>query len=75
MIFNALGEHMFLDQYLKPHTWSYLKQRIEISPSTQQRQEHFKLTNSVRKPRHVFIWALNNNKSNDRGQNMFLFNT
>lgn len=64
MIFNA-----------KPHTWSYLKEGIEISLSTQQRQGSFKLTSSIKKPRHVFIWALNDNKLNDQRENMFLFNT
>ena len=58
MIFNAEGEQIFLQTYLKPHTWSYLKERIEISPSTTARQGTFRITSSIRKPRHVFVWAL-----------------
>ncbi|KAL9960355.1 hypothetical protein ACROYT_G033802 [Oculina patagonica] len=75
MIFNAEGEQIFLQTYLKPHTWSYLKERIEISPSTTARQGTFRITSSIRKPRHVFIWALNDAKMNDQTQNPFLFNT
>ncbi|KAL9952815.1 hypothetical protein ACROYT_G040126 [Oculina patagonica] len=75
MIFNAEGEQIFLKTYLKPHTWSYLKERIEISPSTTARQGTFRITSSIRKPRHVFIWALNDAKMNDQTQNPFLFNT
>ena len=75
MIFNAEGEHIFLQTYLKPHTWSYLKERIEISPSSTARQGTFRITSSIRKPRHVFVWALNDAKMNDQTQNPFLFNT
>ncbi|KAL9975788.1 hypothetical protein ACROYT_G012984 [Oculina patagonica] len=75
MIFNAEGEQIYLKTYLKPHTWSYLKERIEISPSTASRQGTFRITSSIRKPRHVFIWALNDTKMNDQTQNPFIFNT
>ena len=75
MIFNAEGEEIFLKRYLKPHTWSYLKERIEISPSTMARQGTFRITSSIRKPRHVFVWALNDAKMSDQTQNPFLFNT
>ena len=75
MIFNVDGEQMYLQKYLKPHVWSYLKERIEVSPSSQHRQATFKITSSIRKPRHVFIWALNDDKLNDQEQNMFLFNS
>lgn len=54
MIYNA-----------KLHTRSHLKERIEISSSTKQRQGSLKPTSSIRKPRHVFIWAVDNNKLND----------
>ncbi|KAL9954669.1 hypothetical protein ACROYT_G042234 [Oculina patagonica] len=75
MIFNAEGEQIFLQTYLKPHTWSYLKERIEISQSTIARQGTFKITSSIRKPRHCFVWVLNDAKMNDQTQNPFLFNT
>lgn len=75
MIFNPKGDELYLSTYLKPHTWIYLKERIEISPSSQHRQATFKISSSIRKPRHVFIWALNDTKMNSQEQNMFLFNT
>ena len=75
MIFNVEGEQKYLTKYLKPHVWSYLKERIEISPSSTHRQATFKITSSIRNPRHVFIWALNDVKLNYQEQNMFLFNT
>ena len=75
MIFNAEGESMFLESFLKPHNWSYLKERVEISPSTNARQGTFRITSAIRKPRHIFIWVLNDAKLNDQTQNMLTFNT
>lgn len=75
MIFNPEGAQKFLNNYLKPHKWSYWKERLETSPSLQTRQGTFKLTSSIAKARHVFVWILNNAKLNDQVQNMFNFNT
>ena len=75
MVFNTHGEQMYLSKYLKPHTWSYLKERLERSGDLQTRQGTFRITTNIRKPRNVFIWALNTAKLNDQEQNPFVFNT
>ena len=36
MIFKARGKQTILHNYLKPQTWSYMKDRVEISSATQQ---------------------------------------
>ena len=74
MVLSPSGQNMFVEKYLKAHTWTYLKERIETAPFTQQSGK-FRITNSIRKPRHVFIWVLNTAKMNDQEQNMFVFNT
>ena len=33
MIFNAEGQRSLLSGFMKPKTWSYLKERVEISPT------------------------------------------
>ena len=68
------GEKLLAEKYLKPHTWTYLNESITSAPFTQ-RDGTFRITNSIRKPRHVFIWVLNPAKMEDQEQNMFLFNT
>ena len=68
------GEKLFAEKYLKPHTWAYLKENIVSAPFTQ-RDGMFRITNSIRKPRHVFVWVLNPAKLDDQEQNMFVFNT
>ena len=54
-MFNARREQIFLQNYLKPHTRAYLKERVEISPTTQQWTGTFKLTSSIRKLRRVHM--------------------
>lgn len=75
VIFNTEGETMLLETFSKPHTWSYLRERIVVSPSSTSRQQTFKIDSNIRKPRHVFVLVLNETKLNDQEQNMFLFNT
>ena len=74
MTLSSSGQKLFIEKYFKSHTWSYLKERIESAPFTQ-RSGKFRITNSIRKPRHVFIWVLNTTKMNDQEQNFFVFNT
>ena len=75
MIFNAEGESLFLNSFLKPHTWSYLKERIEKSAPLTLRQNTFRITSAIKKPRHVFIWVINEAKLNSQTHNMLAFNT
>ena len=70
MEFNPEGRQMWLEKYLKTHTWSYLNESI-VTTTTQLRKHPF----SIRKPRLVFVWVLNNAKMNDPEQNMFVFDT
>lgn len=62
-----------IDDYLKPKTWSYLKERIAISPTLQTSQGTFKISNSIRKPGHFFVWVLNTAKMGSQTQNMLVF--
>lgn len=75
MVLTPSGQKMFVEKYLKPHTWAYLNERIESSPVSRQRTGKFRITNAIRKPRHVFVWVLNTAKLGDQEQNMFVFNT
>ena len=56
--FNGEGEKSYISEYLKPQVWSYLKENHFISPNSQQRSGTFKIASSIKRPRHVFVWAL-----------------
>ena len=74
MTLSPSGEKLFAETYLNPHTWKYLMETIESAPFTQKTGK-FRITSSITKPRHVFVWVLNTAKFDDQEQNMFVFNT
>ena len=75
MIFNAEGQKLYLENYLKPHKWSYLTETTYNQNMGAQRTGTFRLTNGIPKPRHVFIFFINNASLDDQRYNPFLYNT
>ena len=41
--FNSEGQSLSMSQYIKSHKWTYLRENIERSNSSQQRGEHFRI--------------------------------
>lgn len=72
--FNAEGQSLYMNQFLKPHKWTYLRENIARSNSTQQRSGHFNITSGIERPRHVFVFVINDANINDQEQNPFLYN-
>ena len=56
MIFNAEGQKLYLENYLKPHKWTYLTETTYSQNMRNQNRGTFRLTNGIPKPRHVFIF-------------------
>ena len=75
MIFNAEGQKLCLENYLKPHKWTYLTETTYNQNMGTQKRGTFRLTNGIPKPRHVFIFFVNNAKLDDQRYNPFLYNT
>ena len=75
MIFNAEGRDLYMENYLKPHKWSYLTETTYNQNMGNQRTGTFRLTNGIPKPRHVFIFFINNASLDDQRYNPFLYNT
>ena len=73
--FNSEGQSLYISQYLKPHKWTYVRENIEKSNSTQQRSGNFKITSGIIKPRHVFVFVLNDANIDAQTANPFLYNT
>ena len=59
LIFNSEGQKLYLENYLKPHKWSYLTETTYNQDMRTQRTGNFRLTNGILKPRHVFIFFIN----------------
>ena len=75
MVFNSEGQKLFLENYLKPYKWTYLKETVYTNNPTTQSSGHFRTTIGVPKPRHVFVFFINNENINNQLQNSFLYNT
>ena len=75
MIFSAEGQKLYLENYLKPHKWTYLTETTYSQNMRDQNRGTFRLTNGIPKPRHVFIFFINNSKLDNQLQNPFLYNT
>ena len=73
--FNSEGQSSYMSQYLKTHKWTYLRENIERSNSSQQRFGHFRISTGVSKPRHVFVFVINDANIDAQTPNPFLYNT
>ena len=75
LVFNSEGQKLYMEDYLKPYKWTYLKETVFTSNLSKQNAGHFRITNGISKPRHVFVFFINNANINNQLQNSFLYNT
>ena len=75
LIFSSEGQKMHMANYLKPYKWTYLAETGEKSNSMTQSSGNFRITNGIKKPRHVFVFIINDANFNNQLQNPFLYNT
>ena len=73
--FNSEGQSSYMSQYLKTHKWTYLRENIERSNSSQQRCGHFIISTDISKPRHVFVFRINDANIDAQTANPFLHNS
>ena len=72
IIFNEDGLKVYLADYLKPKTWIYQKEHHEIKQSGAT-NDSFRISAGIRRPRHVFIWAVPTLAYDNQGANIFTF--
>ena len=72
IIFNEDGLKAYLSDYLKPKTWIYQKEHHEIKQSTAT-NDAFRISAGIRRPRHVFIWAVPTASYSNQLTNIFTF--
>ena len=73
--FNSEGQSLYMSKFLKPYKWMYLRENIERSNSTTQRSGHFKISSGISKPRHVFVFIINDASIDSQTSNPFLYDT
>ena len=75
LTFNSEGQKLYMENYLKPYKWTYLNEVVERSNNTQQQTGHFRITNAIPKPRHVFIFGIDTARIDSQTANPFLYDT
>ena len=75
LVFNSEGNKLYMSDYLKPYKWTYLAEEIQNANPTNQRSGHFRITNGISKPRHVFVFIVNSPNYDSQTANPFLYNT
>ena len=75
IVFTAEGNKMYMERYMKPHKWNYLREEIYSNNSGRQQTGTFKITSATERPRDVFVWILNDARKASQTQNPFMFDT
>ena len=57
LVFNSEGQKLYMENYLKPYKWTYLKATVFTSNLSKQNSGHFRITNGISKPRHVLYFS------------------
>ena len=75
--FNSEGQSLYLDRFIKTPSqkWTYLKEEVYRSNSSSQRSGHFNISSGISKPRHVFVYIVNDASIDSQTANPFLYNT
>ena len=73
--FNSEGQSLYASKYIANKKWTYLREEIQRSNSSQQRSGYFNITNGISKPRHVFVFIINDANIDAQTANPFLYNT
>ena len=69
--FNSERQSLYMSQYLKSQKWTYLRENIERSNCSQQRAGHFRISAGISKPRHVFVFIINDANIDAQTANTF----
>ena len=75
LTFNAEGQKLYMEKYLKPYKWTYLNEVVHVSNNLQQQTGHYRITTAISKPRHVFVWAIKTASINAQTANPFIYDT
>ena len=75
IVFNADGKSLYASKYLDTRKWTYLRELVERGNSTQQQTANFRVSTAINKPRHVFVFIINDANDASQTAGKFLYNT
>ena len=75
IVFNSDGKSLYMSKYLDTRKWTYLRELVEKGDSTREQTGSFRITSAINKPRHVFVFIINDANVESQTANKFLYNT
>ena len=75
IVFNADGKSLYMSKYLDTRKWTYLREMVESANSANLQTASFRISTGINKPRHVFVFVINDASDDAQTQNKFLYNT
>ena len=75
LTFNAEGQKLYMENYLKPYKWTYVNEVVPTSNNLQQQTGHYRITTAISKPRHVFVWVITTARINAKTANQIKYDT
>ena len=75
IVFNADGKSLYISTYLDTRKWTYLRELVERGNLTQQQTANFCISTGINKPRHVFVYIINDANLESQTANKFWYNT
>ena len=73
--FNSEGQSLYASKFITNKKWTYLREEIMRSNSSRQRSGHFNISSGISKPRHCFVFIINDANISSQTANPFLYNT
>ena len=75
IVFNSEGKALYMSKYLDTRKWTYLRELVERGNSIQEQTGSFRISTAINKPRHVFVFIINDANVESQTHNKFLYNT
>ena len=75
MIFNTSGMSYVMNNYMKPTSWSYLKEMVHTLSNIKHADNSFRISPSILNPKFVFVFFQRSNKMNSQDENPYIFDT
>ena len=73
--FNPEGQSLYASKHITNKKWVYMREEIVRSNSSTSRTGTFRITSGISKPRHCFVFIINDANISSQTANPFLYNT
>ena len=74
MVFNSDGLN-FDQNAIQKTEWVYLREMVQLSQDSEQREATFNITSGVKQPKHIFSYLQRTVKSSNQEHNPHIFDT